>query len=307
MRQPIRVLAPVLLAAGLLGTAPLGAAPLGTAPLGTALLVAAPLGAASLGGAGSSPPEALSPDRLARVVDRYNAWAASISTLTGGGEAVLGAPGEKDRTFRFSLVLSRPGHVRLQGRWGNLTTLFDLAATPEGWTLLLPRERKVVRSPDGDAGAGLLLSPRDIFACAMPEPVSLEDLRGRGAHAAGGDAVRLVVPPAPGSAELHRVLSVDPSSGIIQRLEVRRESLLEEPLLVAVYTDFEDAGPAAFPRSITVTTPERGWARFTFDSAALNESVDPRRFRILVPRGATTVRAEDVDPGFLPEAPGGGE
>jgi len=239
------------------------------------------------------------------AVAAYNAWARAARSLRSGGKAVVGAPDEHERTFRFALVLAAPDQVRLQGRWGNLTTLFDLAAQGDTWTLHLPRERKVVHSDNAWDRAGLLLPPREITAALLPRPLDPARLRDSGAVAREGNRVRVVMPPR-GPGDVHRVLWLDAATGLPDRVEVRRATQLEEPVMTVRYRDYRRFGDALFPAHVDVRSTG-GWAVLDFESVKLGESLDPRRFTILLPPGTREVPLSEVDPGFLPEAGAGDE
>jgi len=268
-------------------------------PIAAPTVVAGAPSPAAVAEAPASDAEAL------RAIAAYNRWAGGLSTLRAGGKATLGGKGLKERAFRLALVLARPERLRLQGRWGNLTTLFDLAADAGGWTLFLPREHRVVRSSQDDATAGMILPPANIAAAVFPSPVSLERLRRDGAFARDARGLRVVIPP--GDAEsIHRVLWLDPATGGVRRLEVRRESQLEAPLLRVDYEDYRGEGATRFPRRVMLRSGE-AWGRFEFSSIKLNETLDARRFRIHVPRGTEAMALDDLTPDFLPEAEPGSQ
>jgi hypothetical protein len=237
------------------------------------------------------------------VVTAYNRWAAGLRTVKGSGKARVGALGEKTRVFDFSLVLERPSRARLQGRWGSLATLFDLSGEGAGWTLYLPRDRAVLRTTDARTSAGLLLPPVEILSVLLPAGIPPSDLL-RGAASIEDGMARLVVPPGRGGAgsEFHRVLLVDPEEGIPLRLEVRRGSQLEEPILVAVYENYEGDGAEAFPIWVKVELQEGGqWAQFRFRSVRINHAVKPSAFAVRVPPGTRNVDPRELTPDFLPE------
>ncbi len=174
------------------------------------------------------------------------------------------------------MVLSRPSNARIQGRWGSLATLFDLSGGGDGWTLYLPRDRAVVRAPEGEASAGLLLPPTEIYTVLLPAGIPPRDLEERGAVSIEGDSLRVVVPPGRGGAgsPFHRVLWLDRRDGKPFRLEIRRESQLEAPLLVAEYEKYEGKGAEAFPVHVTVRLREDGqWARFVFQTVRINTEI----------------------------------
>jgi hypothetical protein len=255
----------------------------------------APPGRAAAGHLAVSEPE------ITRVVAAYNRWVAGLTTLRAGGKATVGRRDESDRVFRFALAAARPGRVRLQGRWGHMTTLFDLAATPEGWTLFLPRDRSAARSPDGNTAAGLLLAPEQLLDTLLPAPVARDDVADEAAsHTAEG--VRLVVPS--GGYPLHRVLWLDPESGLPARLEIRRETQLESVVMTARYADYAGTGPEAFARAIHIDAGPSGWARLGFESVQVAEPIDERRFTILLPPGTREIAVESLDPEFLPQEGG---
>ncbi len=246
------------------------------------------------------------PAELASLVEKYNRWAAGLRTVKGGGRARVGAEGEKARAFDFSLVLARPSHTRIQGRWGSLATLFDLSGDAGGWTLYLPRDRAVVRTASADASAGLLLPPAEIISVLLPAGIPPADLMNRGAAGREGDGeVRLVVPPGRGGAgsAFHRVLVVDASDGKPRRLEVRRTSQLEAPILIATYEDYEGSGADAFPVKVRVDLPEAGqWTHFNFRTVRINTGADLKLFELDVPPGTRELTPEELTPDFLPEA-----
>jgi hypothetical protein len=246
------------------------------------------------------------PAELRSLADKYNRWAAGLRTVKGGGRARVGAEGEKSRVFDFSLVLARPSHARIQGRWGSLATLFDLSGDASGWTLYLPRDRAVVRTTTGEASAGLLLPPAEIISVLLPAGIPPADLLRRGAASREGDGeVRLVVPPGRGGAgsPFHRVLVVDAADGKPRRLEVRRTSQLETPILVADYEEYEGKGADAFPVKVRVDLPESGqWTRFNFHLIRINTGADLKLFDLRVPPGTRVLSPEELTPEFLPEA-----
>lgn len=234
-------------------------------------------------------------------VERYNRWAGGLESLVAGGRARLGAAGEKERGFNLSAVLARPDRARMQGRLGHLTTVFDLAAENRGWTLFLPRERKVVRSPSGADRAGLLVPPAELIAVLLPAPVDPGLLEAGGTVVPEGREVRVVVPPA-ASGGMHRVLRVEAATGRLLALELRERTQLERPVLVATYADYEGDGGSAYPRTVRVELDGGGqWARFELETARPGEEVDPRRFRILIPPGTEEIAPEALSPDFLPE------
>ncbi len=263
---------------------------------------------AGTGGAGvdtmASAP-APSPQELAQLVGNYNRWAAGLRSLRAGGRAHVGATGVKSRAFDFSLLLDRPGRARLQGRWGSLATLFDLSGDPGRWTLYLPRDRVVVHTADDSASAGLLLPPGEIISVLLPDGIPPREVDVRGAATIEGDRVRVVVPPGQGGAgsPFHRVLWLDRKDGKPWRLEVRRRSQLEKPILIADYEDYEGKGAEAFPVKVKVTMPaDEQWARFDFRLIRINTEVSPDLFRIDVPAGTRELSPDELTPDFLPES-----
>ncbi len=248
------------------------------------------------------------PAELDRLVETYNRWAAGLRNLKAGGRARVGAAGEPPRTFDFSMLLARPAQARIQGRWGSLATLFDLSGDPHHWTLYLPRDRAVVRTGEGAASAGLLLPPVEVISVLLPAGIPPGDLAERGAATVEGNTVRLVVPPGRGGAgsDYHRVVVLDRSDGKPLKLEFRRKSQLEPPVLIAEYTDYEGKGAEAFPFKVRVTLPgEEQWARFDFETVRLNTGVAGGLFDLRVPPGTRELAPEDLTPDFLPVAEDG--
>ena len=240
----------------------------------------------------------------AALIAKHNRWAAGLRSVRGGGDARVGGEGEKDRGFRFSLALAAPDRIRLQGRVGNLATVFDLAASPDGVVFYLPREQEVVRSGDPEASLGMLLPPLDLLRAVLPAGIPPADVFSAGDASRDGDTVRLVVPPGSGGAgsPFHRVLWLDPETGRPRRVEIRKESQLEPSLLVAEFADYGAGEGGAFPRSVRVDLDAgTQWLTFAFSSVTLGEEIDARRFRVLVPEGTREVTPMDVDPAFLPE------
>jgi hypothetical protein len=252
-----------------------------------------------------SDPAAPERAEVTRLVEAHNRWAAALRTVRAGGRARVGAERQRPRAFDFSMVLSRPSNARIQGRWGSLATLFDLSGGGNGWTLYLPRDRAVVRAPEGEASAGLLLPPTEIYNVLLPAGIPPRDLEERGAASLEGDSLRVVVPPGRGGAgsPFHRVLWLDRRDGKPYRLEIRRESQLEAPLLVAEYEKYEGKGAEAFPVHVTVRLQEGGqWARFVFETVRINTEVAPATFDLRIPAGTRELAPEDLSPDFLPEA-----
>jgi hypothetical protein len=244
-----------------------------------------------------------------QIVEAYNRWAAGLRTLRAGGKARVGAEGVKTRAFNFSLVLARPAEARLQGRWGSLATLFDLSGNDSGWTLYLPQDRAVVRARDNTATAGLLLPPVEIISVLLPRGIPPRDLERHGAVSLDGGQVRLVVPPGKGGAgsRHHRVIWVDRQTGVPSRLEIRESTQLEEPILVAIYQEFEGKGKEAFPVEVHVDlTVDGQWAEFSFETIRINTEVEPKVFVASIPEGTRELDPEDLSPDFLPEEDGPG-
>jgi hypothetical protein len=242
------------------------------------------------------------------LIARHNRWAAGLRTVLGGGDARVGAEGEKERGFRFSLALAAPDRIRLQGRVGNLATVFDLSASPDGVVFYLPREREVVRSGDPGASLGMLLPPLDLLRAVLPVGIPPADVFAGGDAGFDGDAMRLVVPPGSGGAgsPFHRVLWLERETGRPLRVEIRGESQLEPSLLVAEFADYEDADGGVFPRSVRVDLDAgTQWLVLTFSSVTLGDDLDARRFRVFVPEGTREVDPAEVDPAFLPESESG--
>jgi hypothetical protein len=240
-----------------------------------------------------------------QLIESFNRWAAGIHALSAGGKAHVGAEGEKTRVFQFSMLVARPGNARVQGRWGGLATLFDLSGDAKGWTLYLPQQRTVVRSRPDDTSAGLLIPPRELLAVLLPSGIPPRDLERGGASSMDNGLARLVVPPGTGGAgsTLHRVLWLDPKTGTPRRMEIRRESQLESPVLIAQYARFEEGGRFQIPEQIKVEIPETSqWAEFTLETTRVNGEVAPKAFSINVPSGTKEVTPSELTPDFLPEA-----
>jgi hypothetical protein len=253
--------------------------------------------------AGDPSSQSFSREEITDLADSFNRWAAGLRTLRVGGKARVGAEGEKTRVFNFSLALARPGAARLQGRWGALATLFDLSGDAAGWTLYLPQERAVVRA-DSSSRAGLLLPPFEIISVLLPAGIPPRDLLDRGAATREEEGVRLVVPPGKGGAgsAYHRVLWVEPETGVPLRLEIRRRLQLEVPILVASYEEYEGKGFQAFPVEVRVDLVEDGqWARFDFETVRINTDVGMEVFQIHVPEGTREMAPEELTADFLPE------
>jgi hypothetical protein len=86
-------------------------------------------------------------------------------------------------------------------------------------------------------------------------------------------------------------------------VEVRRETQLEAPILVAEYGTYEGTGAKAFAVEVSVRMTEGGqWAQFSFETVRLNGDVSPDLFTINVPEGTREIPPEDVTSDFLPEA-----
>jgi hypothetical protein len=240
-----------------------------------------------------------------RLIESFNRWAAGIHALSAGGKAHVGAEGEKTRVFQFSLLVARPGNARVQGRWGGLATLFDLSGDANGWTLYLPQERVVVRSRPDASSAGLLIPPRELLAVLLPSGIPPRDLDRDGAASLESGLARLVVPPGTGGAgsTLHRVLWLDPKTGTPRRMEIRRASQLETPVLIAEYGRYEEGGRFAIPGRIKVEIPETSqWAEFTLETTRVNGDAPPKSFSINVPSGTRERSPSELTPDFLPEA-----
>lgn len=279
------------------------------------LLLGGPWGSPPAAGAEESPKtealnreskasSAVPPEERGRLVEAFNRWAAGLRTVKAGGKAWVGAEGEKTRAFRFSIVLARPGSARLQGRLGSLATLFDLAGDGSGWVLYLPQDRMVVRSDGDPSPGGLLLPPKEIISVLLPEGIPPRDLETRGTADREGDLVRLVIPPGQGGAgsAYHRVIRLA-GDGTPRVLEIRRETQLEVPILVARYQAFEGKGRDAFPVDVRVDLPEFAqWARFSFETVRVNAETSPDLFHVNVPEGTREVLPGDLTPDFLPEA-----
>jgi len=254
-----------------------------------------------------APPSAteLDPAQRSRVIESFNRWAAGIHALTAGGKAHVGAQGEKTRVFQFSMLVARPGNARVQGRWGGLATLFDLSGDDQNWTLYLPQQRTVVRSGPDDSSAGLLIPPHELLAVLLPSGIPPRDLERGGAASLENGLARLVVPPGAGGAgsTLHRVLWLDLKTGTPRRMEIRRASQLEAPVLIAQYSHFEEGGRFEIPGEIKVEIPETSqWAEFILETTRVNGEVAPKAFSINVPAGTKNVSPADLTPDFLPEA-----
>jgi hypothetical protein len=203
------------------------------------------------------------------------------------------------------MVLARPGSARLQGRWGSLATLFDLSGDNQGWTLYLPQDRTVVRARDETRTASLLLPPLEIISVLLPAGIPPRDLENRGAVTVDGDLVRMVVPPGRGGAgsSVHRVILVDRTKGVPVRLEIRRKTQLEAPVLVANYEKYEGKGAEAFAVEVSVDLIEaEPWARLVFETVRINTQVEADVFELSIPDGTLEMAPEDLTPDFLPEA-----
>ncbi len=247
--------------------------------------------------------QALSDSERDRAVTGYNRWAGGLRTVRGGGRARVGSDDERPRAFDFSIVVARPQRARLQGRWSSLASLFDLSGDGSGWTLYLPRDRSVVRTEDTAASAGLLLPPVEIVSVLLPAGIPPVDLVREGAWSREQGLARVVVPPGRGGAgsSFHRVLWIDPEEGIPRRIEIRRSSQLEDPLLVAEYVRYEGDGAKAFPIEIRISMATAGqWASFTFNTVRINDDVDDALFAIRVPPGTREIAPGELNPDFLP-------
>lgn len=267
------------------------------------LVAALPPGAASK----TAAPEVLSPSEQSDLVESYNRWAAGLRSLRASGKARVGSDLDKTRVFDFSLVCARPHQARLQGRWGSLASLFDLSGDDAGWTLYLPRERSVVRAQHHDADVGLLLPPVEIISVLLPAGIPPKDLEREGAAVRDGEWARLVVPPGHGGAgsAYHRVLWIDPRDGRPHRLEIRRATQLERPILTATYEAYEGRGAKAFPVKVKVDMGDNGeWARFDFGTVRINTEVNDDVFRLRIPQGTRELAPEELTPDFLPEEEG---
>ncbi len=240
-----------------------------------------------------------------QIIESFNRWAAGIHAISAGGKAHVGAEGEKTRVFNFSMLVARPGDARVQGRWGGLATLFDLSGDVNGWTLYLPQQRTVVKSRPDDSSAGLLIPPRELLAVLLPSGIPPRDLDKEGAASLDNGLARLVVPPGTGGAGsmLHRVLWLDPKTGTPRRMEIRRQTQLETPVLIAEYSHYEEGGRFEIPGQIKVEIPETSqWAEFTLETTRVNGDVAPKAFSINVPVGTKSVSPSELTPDFLPEA-----
>jgi hypothetical protein len=138
----------------------------------------------------------------------------------------------------------------------------------------------------------------------LPTGIPPRDMDRGGAASMESGLARLVVPPGKGGAgsDFHRVLWLDPRTGTPRRLEIRKTSQLEAPILVATYARYEEGGKFAIPGEVTVEIPETTqWARFNLETTRVNLDVRPNAFAINVPPGTREMPAGELTPDFLPE------
>ena len=181
----------------------------------------------------------------------------------------------------------------MQGRFGAAAQIFDLSHDGQEWTLYLPQARQVVRG-DASTPAIELINPTDYIDALMPGLIPLGDGNPETVVEEYRGGVRISVPP--GSGTFHRVLELDSRTGVLTRLEIRRESRLEEPLLTATYSQYE----GGFPRRIRVER-QGAWATMEVRSYKACEVLDPRRFRIRIPHGTEEIPVEYLGYEFLPQ------
>lgn len=230
-----------------------------------------------------------------RHIIRYNDWVEGIQCFTGGGKARVGAEGQKDRAFRFSLAVQRPGQFRMQGRFGAMAQIFDLSHNSEQWTLYLPQARQVVTGATSESSLDFL-NPTDYLQALMPAPIPV----GRtGTVTHQGTSIQVSCPPDSSTSPFHRVVDIDVATGFPKRMEIRESTRLEQPLIVVTYSDFDKKH--SFPKVIRVER-EGAWAKMEFNNWKNRDALDPRRFRINVPHGTEELPPESLGFDFLPVA-----
>jgi hypothetical protein len=211
------------------------------------------------------------------------AGCAGIRTLTTGISLAGSAGGDRLRGT-LAAGFRTPNDMRLEFRAGPLrTVIFTLAANADGATLVLPRDKQVVRGPRGEdilgAITGIDLSPADLLAiltgCVVPSPSPT----GGRSHPGGWVSIDLG-----GAATLYTQ-----RSGNRWRLRAARRG----PWRIE-YLEWPDA--SRFPRRIALAAdaPVAVDLQATLTEPEANVDLGDDVFVVMVPRDADVIPLEQL-------------
>ena len=252
------------------------------------------------------------------LIDRYNALAAGVQsvnlsvtmTLTAGS-AYTGVIKQYHEVNGFILA-QQPSDIRVIGQLPVVgTRIFDMVSDGETFRIYIPSKNKFITGParfEKKAEKPIEnLRPQHLvdalFWREIPAgaPVIFEEMED-----AAGRAYLLTVlrrGPGQGDAEgdfiIESNIRFDRSDLNVSEIE----NFTGDGILTSVsrYADWQAAGAAQFPHSITVSRPRDDYKlAIQIKKLVLNETIGPERFHLEQPAGSELVQVGKEDQGAQP-------
>jgi len=248
------------------------------------------------------------------LIDRYNKLANSITSINASvtiqltaGSSYSGVIQQYHEVNGFILA-ARPANIRVIGQAPVVAkNVFDMVSDGETFRIYIPSKNKFITGParfEKKAEKPIEnLRPQHLVDAlfwreiSQGAPVVFEEMED-----ASGRAYLLTVlrrSDSEGNFIIESNIRFDRSDLNVSEIE----NFTGEGILTSVsrYSDWQAAGPARFPHSITVSRPRDDYKlAIQIKKLALNETIAPERFRLEQPAGSELVEVGKEDKGAQP-------
>jgi outer membrane lipoprotein-sorting protein len=252
----------------------------------------------------------------AELIEKYNKQAAAIQslnatvTLTPTAGSQYSGVIEQYHEVNGFILATRPANIRVIGQAPVVAkNIFDMVSDGETFRIYIPSKNKFITGParfEKKAEKPIEnLRPQHLvdalFWREIPQgaPVIFEEME----DAAGRAYLLTVLRRAGGEGEGNFIIEsnirFDRSDLNVSEIE----NFTGEGILTSVsrYSDWQAAGAARFPHSITVSRPRDDYKlAIQIKKLALNETIAPERFRLEQPAGSELVEVGQEDKGAQP-------
>jgi outer membrane lipoprotein-sorting protein len=250
----------------------------------------------------------------AELIEKYNKQAAAIQslnatvTLTPTAGSQYSGVIEQYHEVNGFILAARPANIRVIGQAPVVAkNVFDMVSDGETFRIYIPSKNKFITGP-------ARFEKKAEKPIENLRPQHLVDALFWREIPAGAPVIFEEMEDAAGRAYLLTVLRRGDSEGnfIIESnirfdrsdLNVAEiENFTGEGILTSVsrYSDWQAAGAAQFPRSITVSRPRDDYKlAIQIKKLALNETIAPERFHLEQPAGSELVEVGKDDKGAQP-------
>jgi outer membrane lipoprotein-sorting protein len=250
----------------------------------------------------------------AELIEKYNKQAAAIQslnatvTLTPTAGSQYSGVIEQYHDVNGFILAARPAMIRVIGQAPVVAkNIFDMVSDGETFRIFIPSKNKFITGPaqfEKKAEKPIEnLRPQHLVDALFWKPIAADaPVLFEEAEDAAGRAYVLTVlrrGDGEGNLEIQSKIRFDRSDLNVSEIE----NFTGDGILTSVsrYADWQAAGAAQFPRSITLERPRDDYKLgIQIKKLTLNETIAPERFRLEQPAGSELVEVGKEEKGAQP-------